>query len=347
MKIRNIQIIKNIYNIVQLERICVCVTNIKSKMKYISDKDAEQILSGQYGKLINLLERVLEIRSVGNFHQPIKPYLRFPEESNRIIAMPAYVGDNVNTCGIKWIASFPKNFEKYGIRRANSVTILNHTHTGEPYCIINSTLQSIYRTAAVSGIMIKKYLELVQKNKINIGIVGYGPIGKAHEDMIYEEFVQYLNCIYITDIKGIDTEVKDKTVVCESEEDFYENVDIFITCTTAPNPYIYLKAKHGSLILNVSLRDFIIKDFEKSDYTVVVDDWEEVAREKTNIETMYKDQLIEKKDTIEIFEFINMVEIDKRKTIFFNPMGLAIFDVSVASFMYVEAEKRQIGVELV
>lgn len=48
------------------------------------------------------------------FAQPIKPYLRYNNLKNRIIAMPAYAGGECDMAGIKWIASYPDNINQIG-----------------------------------------------------------------------------------------------------------------------------------------------------------------------------------------------------------------------------------------
>src|SRR5580692_9064768 len=116
--------------------------------------------------------------------QPVKPYLRYRDPGNRIIAMPAYVGGGTPMAGIKWIASFPGNNAK-GLRRTHSVTILNEVDTGVPLCIFNTALISGIRTTAVSSVMLDAWLEQRSElSKICVGISGFGPIGQLHLKML-------------------------------------------------------------------------------------------------------------------------------------------------------------------
>jgi ornithine cyclodeaminase len=124
--------------------------------------------------------------------------------------MPAYLGNNFNIAGIKWIASFPDNINN-GIPRAHSVLILNNANTGIPACIINTPLLSVIRTASVSGSILKKYLDIRKKENLKVGIIGFGPIGQYHykmcKSLIKNCDVQYL----IYDLKPIrDVIKKDK-----------------------------------------------------------------------------------------------------------------------------------------
>src|SRR5438552_8733261 len=104
-------------------------------MLYVSEQDLLHV-GVDWPANVNAIAETARIVNAGDFAQPIKPYLRYREPQNRIIAMPAFVGGSVDMAGIKWISSFPGNIDR-GIRRANSVVILNDTATGEPRAIIN------------------------------------------------------------------------------------------------------------------------------------------------------------------------------------------------------------------
>ena len=242
------------------------------------------------------------------------------------------MGGNIDICGIKWIASFPDNINR-NIRRASCVTVINSTETGEPLCIINSSELSIYRTASVSGMILKKYFSNNFVEKVTVGIIGYGPIGKKHEEMCYSLFEDRIKRIYLYDLKNIN-EYNEKSCVCDSWEEIYEQSDILITCTTANVPYLKRSPRKRKLTLNVSLRDFDINYIDAADTIFLIDDWNEVNRENTNIEGLYRCGKIQPKDCIDIYDYLHEEIILNDKALFFNPMGLAIFDVTVGKYMY-------------
>ena len=129
-------------------------------MIYLNEENLKQI-GINWNETIEVIEDAVMCLNNKDFSQPIKPYLRYRDLKNRIIAMPAYVGGGFNVVGIKWIASFPDNIKK-GIARANSVVVLNNADTGEPTAIINTALLSIIRTVSVSGLM-TKYFDKTRK----------------------------------------------------------------------------------------------------------------------------------------------------------------------------------------
>jgi len=150
-------------------------------MKYISEQDIQQFPL-DWNAQIDCIKAACFAVSNADYSQPIKPYLRFRDLSNRIIAMPAFIGGELNSAGLKWIASFPKNLQK-GLQRAHSVIILNDVETGAPYCIINSGTVSGIRTAAVTGLMLKEWLKARTEGSVNVGMTGFRPIGRLHYKM--------------------------------------------------------------------------------------------------------------------------------------------------------------------
>lgn len=321
-------------------------------MIYLNEKDINEI-GINWEKLTDVVEDA--VKSLGNrdFAQPVKPYLRYRDLTNRIIAMPAFIGGQINMAGIKWIASFPRNIDQ-GIPRAHSVVILNKAETGEPVGIINTALLSILRTAAVTGLMIRYFDYERPLKDVKVGIIGWGPIGQYHFKMFTSLFGKNISKIFLydlrkIDISGLDSPYKDKIVIADRWEEAYEDADVFMTCTVSSAPYIGIAPKKGSLQLNVSLRDYKTDIFDYVKDSIIVDDWEEICREKTDIEMMHIDKGLEAKDTKSIVDVVVnrcMKGYKDDAPIMFNPMGMAVFDMAVGTYYLREAESRNIGLRL-
>jgi 2,3-diaminopropionate biosynthesis protein SbnB len=320
-------------------------------MLYINSKVIKD-LGVNWEQTIEVIEQAVIILNEGDISQPIKPYLRFHDLNNRIIAMPAFVGGEILKAGIKWIASFPQNIQR-GIQRAHSVTILNDPTTGIPVAFLNTALISGIRTASVSGLLIKYYEKERLLKNIKVGIVGFGPIGQLHLQMLTEVFGSRIGKVFLYDIKEIRTEsipdkIKHRTVITNSWEDAYCDSDIFITCTASSVRYIDKKPKANSLLLNISLRDFKpeILDYTRS---IIVDDWEEVCRENTDIELMHESRGLQKVDTKSLTDIVcndQMKVLSINEPIMFNPMGMAIFDIAISNFYYQTALANRVGTYL-
>ncbi|SDH29303.1 hypothetical protein [Chitinophaga filiformis] len=322
-------------------------------MIYLSDEHIDRIgISWQ--DVISVIGNAVDMVSRKDYRQPVKPYLRYRNMVNRIIAMPAFLGGEVNAAGIKWIASFPGNIQQ-GLARAHAVTILNEADTGIPFCIINTNKISAIRTAGVTGLIIKSFLESrsALQAPLEIGITGFGPIGRMHLDLLRQMWWDDIAKVRLFDIRPVDIsglpeDVLEKVEIVHSWEDAYVPADIFITCTVSSAPYINLPPKKGSLQANVSLRDYQPQMRAYMD-RIIVDDWEEICREKTDIEVMHHENGLNPEDTFsftthaldELFAGTGTDDV-----IMFNPMGMAVFDIATGWWYYREAEEKAIKVEL-
>lgn len=322
-------------------------------MIYLNEKDLLNI-GVEWDALVGEIKKAVECLDKKDFSQPIKPYLRYRNLKNRIISMPAFVGGEIDMAGIKWIASFPDNIYE-NIPRAHSVVILNEANTGIPVGIVNTATLSMIRTASVSGLMIKKYMEVRDKSKIKLGIIGWGPIGQHHLKMCASILGDKIESVRLFDKRPIIRKEditwmeQEKIEIVDSWQEAYKDADIFMTCTVSDMPYIDLPPKQGSLQLNVSLRDYKDEYVKYVRNAIIVDDWEEVCREKTDIEMMNRYQGLKEEECYTIQQAVchNIMEdIEPNQAIMFNPMGMSVFDITIGAYYLRQAQKMGIGTSL-
>lgn len=321
-------------------------------MLYLNEKHLNQV-GVNWRELVDVIEEAVICLGKEDYAQPIKPYLRYRDMKNRIIAMPAFIGGDFDIAGIKWIASFPDNIFK-GIPRAHSVVVLNKAETGQPVAIVNTALLSILRTAAVSGLMIRYFDRARSPKNINIGIIGWGPIGQYQLRMCLDLLGDRVAKIFLYDLRPIDKSSidfapREKITITETWQQAYADTDVFITATVSKASYIDLEPKKGSLQLNVSLRDYktSIYDFVKD--SIIVDNWEEICRERTDIEMLHKEKGLQKEQTKSIIDIVENRCISNYPPdvpIMFNPMGMAVFDMAVGTYFMNKAREKNVGVEL-
>ncbi|MBJ3814563.1 ornithine cyclodeaminase [Shimwellia pseudoproteus] len=105
------------------------------------------------------------------------PFPRMPKPTaeRRLMAMPAYLGGNFHTTGVKWYGSNIANREQ-GLPRSILMFTLNDADTGAPLAHMSANLLSAYRTGAVPGVGAR---HLARKDSRVIGLVGPGVMGKT------------------------------------------------------------------------------------------------------------------------------------------------------------------------
>ncbi|SBS38627.1 Alanine dehydrogenase [Marinomonas spartinae] len=103
------------------------------------------------------------------------PTMPKPTADRRLMAMPAYLGGDFQTCGVKWYGSNIANREK-GLPRSILMLTLSDIETAAPLAYMSANLLSAYRTGAIPGVGAR---HLARKDAKVIGLLGPGVMGKT------------------------------------------------------------------------------------------------------------------------------------------------------------------------
>ena len=101
--------------------------------------------------------------------------------------------------------------------------------------------------------------------------------------------------------------------------------------------------------MNISLRDYETSIYDYVKDSIIVDNWEEICRERTDIEMMHLEKGLRKEQTKSIIDMVKnhcMKDYPADVPIMFNPMGMAVFDMAMGTYYFTEAQKRGIGQDL-
>lgn len=306
----------------------------------IAAEKVAKALAGRERELIETVRMAYIAHGAGASSLPHSVFLRFPDESrNRIIALPAYLGQEFGVAGIKWVSSFPGNLDQ-GLDRASAVVILNSPTTGRPEAIIEGSLISGMRTAASAALAAQTLCG--ERPYSTLGVIGSGYINfqtvrftlaacpEIERILIHDLDTARANLFRekcLSEFKGVDAGV------AVSSDDILRNCTLISLATTAVKPHLsdLSACRPGTTILHVSLRDLTPEAILAGDN--VVDDVDHVCREQTSIHLA--EQLSGNRDFIrctlaEILSGRAVARRDADSIAIFSPFGLGVLDLAVA-----------------
>ena len=158
---------------------------------YLSRADVEAV-SLDMPTIIDLLEQAFKEKGAGKVEMPPKPGIHTRPDAF-IHAMPAYI-PSLHSAGIKWVSGYPENQSK-GLPYISGLLILNDDDTGLPYCIMDCTWITAYRTGAASALSAKY---LARPDSRVAGILACGVQGRTNLEALAALFP--LERVYAYDI---------------------------------------------------------------------------------------------------------------------------------------------------
>ncbi len=279
-----------------------------------------------------------------------------PVSQDRINCLPATLLDE-KICGAKWVSVFPRNPKKYGVQNLSAVFILSEIEKGFPVAVMEGTLASNMRVAAMGGIAAK---HLARKDSEIIGFIGAGEQAKMHllamkivrpslkecrvaAKTVEEEqqFVDELSPL-LPDMKF----VKANTAAREA----MDGADILVTATSAQAPLLKAEwMKSGAFYSHVGGWEDEYAVALQCD-KIVCDDWDTVTHRTQTLSRMYKEGLLSHNDIhADLHELVSGHKVGREsddERIYFNAVGLAYVDVAIALKMFKRAESSHIGLPL-
>ncbi|MGO3344899.1 MAG: tyramine oxidase subunit B [Marinomonas sp.] len=313
--------------------------------------------------------------------------ITFPEESpfatmpkptadRRLMAMPAYLGGDFQTCGVKWYGSNIANREK-GLPRSILMFTLTDTDTGAPMAYMSANLLSAYRTGAVPGVGAR---HLARKDSKVVGLLGPGVMGKTSISAFMatcpkidtikvkgrgqkslDSFISWIRDTYpqITTIESVDTleEVvrgSDIVTYCNSSE----------TGDVSTYPEVKREWVKPGCYLSMPAYCRLDDEMEQGDVRKVLDNtglyqawFEEVPKPAHKhipiIGARFMDMVEEGKMTMDQVEDLGPIcagetsgRQNEEEIIILSVGGMPVEDVAWATMVYRNALERGIGVKL-
>jgi N-[(2S)-2-amino-2-carboxyethyl]-L-glutamate dehydrogenase len=280
----------------------------------------------------------------GSTNCPHSLFLPLPQRGNsRIIALPAYVGEEVDAAGVKWISSFPSNLNA-GLPRASALIVLNSMETGRAFAVMEGSIISAKRTAASAALAAERLV--VERGPVTtVAMIGCGEINREILAFLMA-MLPSLRRVVVFDSDAeraenfrSDSELRFalEAAQVKSAEEALGSGQIVSIATTAVSPHIrsLSACQPSAVVLHISLRDLAPEAILEADN--IVDDVDHVCRANTSLDLAAKatgHRNFIRATIGDILLGAAPARVGSGRTVVFSPFGLGILDLSLAMHVY-------------
>ena len=321
--------------------------------RYLSQEDFIRCGAFDLPMAIRAAQSSIRLFDEGRILFPEKIVQEFDDVyKDRINCLPATLLDE-KICGMKWVSVFPRNPQRFGTQNLSAIIVLSHIEKGYPVCVMDGTLCSNMRVAAI-GATAAQYL--AREDAESIGFIGAGEQAKMHllgmkavrpnlkvcrvaakYEHEEEGFIRALQPIF----------PEMEFVACHTVlEDAIRDSDIIVTATSAQAPLLKPEwVKKGAFYSHIGGYECDYGVITMAD-KLVCDDWSVVKHRLSTITRVYNAGLITDEDISG--DLIDLLKGDLKREnddefIVFSAAGLSYVDIAIANEMFRRAEAAGAG----
>ena len=314
-------------------------------MLYLSEKDIKEVVKLE--EVIDIIEKAMVVYESKQFTQPDRITINRNDEETYLY-MPCFTNE---VKGTKMLTLFSENAKK-GIATIQGLMVLNDNETGKIKCIMDGSAITAYRTGAVGSCGIK---HTTPENVTKLGVIGSGVQGFYQS--LYACSIRPIKDIYVFDIfedkakefaKKLENAIPQASIhVMKSSEDVVREAEVILTVTTSRKPVIpndaeLVKGKH---FIGIGSYKPIMQEYPEAVFKAVEDIYIDVdfAKEETgDLINPLKEGWIKESQVHTLGQFLDQ-KLDVEKTTLYKSVGMALFDIFVANYIYEKAIENKIG----
>ncbi len=135
----------------------------------LSRDDVQSLLTMQ--DAIQIVEEAFRQLALGNVIMPQRTVIRVTQHGGTYLAMPAYIGGEVDALAVKVVSVYADNPRQYNLPTTIGTLLLNDPRTGAPLAVMDASYLTAVRTGAVTGVATR---HLARKDAKRVGIFGAG-----------------------------------------------------------------------------------------------------------------------------------------------------------------------------
>lgn len=294
-----------------------------------------------------------ELMNRNQYNMPDRIHVQ--DGDNTLLLMPCFSSDYFAT---KLVSVFPGAADR-GLPVVNGIMTLADNSTGQPLAIMDGAAVTAERTGAVGGLAVSF---LAAEGLKKAGIFGAGVQGMSQARYLLMN--RDIDCLIISDLfpeaagrmaQALAKEFpKVEFVVAKTAEDLVRACELIIAATTSTTPLFSDDPDLVSGKTFVSIGSFRpdMKEFPDAVITTadrIYVDTPFAAKESGDICIPLERGIVEKERIHTFAGLIGSKDFSARKragTYFFKSVGMALFDLTVASALYKLAVNNKMGVEL-
>jgi alanine dehydrogenase len=148
-----------------------------SSLLYLSRADVSALLPDVTEQL-DLVEATYRSLAAGRVELPPKPGVH-PRKDSFLHAMPAYLRDE-DVVALKWVGGYPANKAR-GLPYITGLVVVNEAETGLPLAVMDGAEITAARTAAASGVCVRRF---APEGWSRAAILGCGEQGRFHAQLL-------------------------------------------------------------------------------------------------------------------------------------------------------------------
>lgn len=275
---------------------------------------------------------------------------------DRINCLPATLLDE-KICGVKWVSVFPRNPVLHGAQNLSAIFVLSEIEKGFPIAVMEGTLASNMRVAAMGGIAARY---LAREDSEVIGFIGAGEQAKMHLLAMKAVRPGLRECRvaaktaeeeqrFIAELSPLLSGMKFVAANTHGRAAM-DGADILVTATSAQAPLLKAEwMKPGAFYSHIGGWEDEYAVAAQCD-KIVCDDWDTVTHRTQTLSRMYAEGLLAGADIhADLHELVSGHKPGRQsddERIYFNAVGLAYIDVAIALAMYRRALDADSGRKL-
>ena len=323
----------------------------------LTRSDLKNILDMDTRDVIDIIEQAFLALHNGRACLPDRAAIPVDNHNGLCLGMPAYLSD-VEALGMKMVTVYPDNPQRFDMPNIMGILVLVNAGTGEPTCVMDATYLTSIRTGAVCGVATR---HLAMPDAHVLGVIGTGAQASGIARCVTTERAVDEIKVYSVDSlhrrKAFAEEIEGYTGIsvslCQSAEQAVRGSDIVVVATTSKEPVISASwlspGAHINAIGNHHPDSQEI-DSDTIAKSIVVCDSVDVCMEESGdiivpIRNGYVDVNHFRFDLGQVVAGCGPVR-ERDNITLFKSVGLAIQDISIASYAYKQAVKMGVGVEI-